>query len=88
MQLTEEDKRLLRKIGYRKKDFPQIEKAMQTKYTKYDYRHKRISRAKAIELLGREKFIYGLSRSAFHWSACQITSEGEEVGFDSCRLFK
>lgn len=93
MKLTEEDKQLLRKLGHPDADFPQIEEAMQTKYTKYDYQGKRISREKAIELLGRRKYICGLSRSAFHWSAVQHVSEndGSEddvVGFDSHNLFK
>ena len=93
MKLTEEDKQLLRKLGHPDTDFPQIEEAMQTKYTKYDYQGKRISREKAVELLGRRKYICGLSRSAFHWDAVQLVSENngpEEnvVYFNSHNLFK
>ena len=93
MKLTEEDKQLLREIGHSDEDFPQIEEAMQTKSTEYTFQGKRISRAKAIELLGRRKYLCGLSRSAFHWSAVQPVGESDDpedgvIRFDSHNLFK
>ena len=85
MKLTIEDKKTLHDIGIPDSDFQQIERAM-TK-TDYKYRSRKISREKAIELLGRKNYLSGLSRSAFHWTAARETATGECVYFDSCRLF-
>lgn len=85
MKLTIEDKKILADMGVPNRDFPQIERAM-TK-TDYKYRSRKISREKAIELLGRKSYLSGLSRSAFHWTAARETATGECVYFDSCRLF-
>lgn len=88
MKLTKKDKDLLSSWGYTERDFSQIEEAMRCDKTKYDLDGKPIGREKAIQLLGRLKYLAGISRSAFHWSAAQMTDDGREVGFDSRRLFK
>lgn len=50
---------------------------------------KRISRAEAIRRLGREGWLFGLARSAFHADAVRKTADGKNyVMFDSRRLFK
>ena len=50
---------------------------------------RRISRKEAIELLGRETWLSGLDRSAFHWSAMRQTKDDKGyVYFDSSKLFK
>ena len=92
MKLTQEDQQLLKEIGHLDDDFPQIKLAMQNRYTKYRYQNKYISRERAIQLLGRRKYICGLSRSAFHWSAAQVVGacnnpEDGVVYFDSRNLF-
>lgn len=74
-------------------DLPQIEDAADvTTYTLYkgDKKEGRISREKAIELCGREKWLSGLSRAAFHWTAMREVKgkENEYVGFDARRLFR
>lgn len=86
MKLTNKDKKILRSFGHSDSDFVQIEEAAGK--TKYDLEGKRISRAKVIELIGRKQFLAGLSRSAFHWSAAQLTDDGMEVGFDSSAYFR
>ena len=86
MKLTNEDKKILRSFGHPDSDFAQIEEAAGK--TKYDLDGKRISRAKVIELIGRKQFLAGLSRSAFHWSAAQLTDDGMEIGFDSSAYFR
>ena len=88
MKLTDEDKALLLELGETEDNFRQVEEAMKTCYTKYSCDVKTISRQKAIELLGRRKYICGLTRSAFHWTAVQETSDGKTVHFDSRRLFR
>lgn len=91
MKLTSEDKDLLRQWGYVDKDFPQIEFAMQARYTKYKLGNKAISRGRALGLLGRPQYLSGIARSAFHYTAARTIGENEESGvvfFDSSRLFK
>ena len=91
MKLTGEDKALLRQYGYADEDFPQIELAMQARYTKYKLGNTAISRERALGLLGRRKYLSGIARSAFHYTAARIVGDDEESGvvyFDSSRLFK
>ena len=91
MKLTSEDKALLRQYGYADENFPQIELAMQTRYTKYKLGNTAISRERALGLLGRRKYLSGIARSAFHYTAARTIEESEESGvvcFDSSRLFR
>ena len=88
MKLSDADKNLLLNWGHPAGDFPQIEKALQTQFTKYSLDSQPISHATAIAVLGREKFLSGISRSAFHGTAARETDGGESVLFDSSRLFK
>ena len=91
MKLTSEDKDLLRQWGYVDKDFAQIELAMQARYTKYKLGTTAISRKRALGLLGRRKYLSGIARSAFHYTAARTVGDDEKSGvvfFDSSRLFK
>lgn len=91
MKLIKKDKELLLKNGYTEEDFPQIETAMLKKNTKYELNDKLISREEAIAILGREKYVSGISRSAFHWSAVRQVKEGSDkelIYFDSSNLFR
>lgn len=88
MKLTSEDKELLLCWGYKEEDFLQIEAAMRKSITKYEIADKKIKREEAIEMLGREEYLSGIARSAFHWSAARVTSNGEVIHFNSSRLFK
>ena len=94
MKLTEKDKEDLLAMDVPPEDFRQIADAAQLKYTKYSLyakgseRGKRISRDDAIRLLGRKEWLSGLSRSAFHFTACRDTLDGASfVLFDSHKLF-
>lgn len=91
MKLAESDKELLISWGFAEKDFPQIEEAFQKSKTKYKLGSTPISREKAINLLGRERYLSGISRSAFHFSAAREvpnSTTGENIYFDSSALFK
>ena len=94
MKLTNKDKEILRQFGDEEADFEQIERAIgKTTYTLWSIKNgknvgTKITAKKAIELLGREKFLSGISRSAFHWSAGQDTDDGREICFNSSRLFR
>lgn len=89
MKLTKANKALLIKWGYSSEDIPQIEKAIGV--SKY-YLHKKeestpISSKQALELLGQEKFLSGIARSAFHYSAFR-ENDNVQIFFDSKRLFR
>lgn len=86
MKLTRKDKELLTKWGHREADFNQIERA--TTKTIYETNEKKISINEALEILSREEYLSGISRSAFHRSACRENEKGQMVYFDSSKLFK
>lgn len=87
MKLNEQDKKLLIEWGFEKYDFSQIEAAMQKSKTKYIYHGDEISRELAIEILGKEQYLLGIARSAFHFTAFRQNELGEGVIFDSSELF-
>ena len=87
MKLTEEDRVYLREECHEDdEDIRQIEKVISKTTFKLD--GKRIPLKEAIDLLGREEFLSGMDRSAFHWSAVRMTPDGREIHFDSRRFFR
>lgn len=94
MRLTKEDKEFLRSLYEGEEYFPQIEEAMDnTTYELCDEDGKEtirtITREEAIELLGRENWISGIDRSAFHWTAMRQTKDGKNyIMFNSSKLFR
>ena len=88
MKLTSNDKGMLRKWGFSDQDFAQIEEALQKSKTKYKLGSDPISREEAIVILGREAFLSGISRSAYHFTAARQTPDGKIVYFDSSNLFR
>ena len=93
MKLTNKDKNYLLSIGYTENDFEQIGNI--AKYTKYEMFTKEdesivttITQKKTIELLGRNTFLSGLGRTAFHQSAVRYIYEGTiYVVFDGSNFF-
>ena len=69
MKLTSEDKKLLLEWGHRKEDLNQIAKATtKTEYELYNgSNHEKITLTEVLEILDREIYLSGISRSAFHW---------------------
>lgn len=110
MKLTNEDKKQLKENGYTENDFPQIERAMQKSITTYKVfnlkteKSEKISREQAIKILGRDVWLSGIARSAFHWDTSRDNMRGyfkpntadyvitqqptHIVHFDSSKLFK
>ena len=88
VKLTLKDKALLRSWGHTEDDLSQIETAIHSSKTQYTLEGVPIDREEALRLLGREKYLSGISRSAFHYSAVRETYDGKCVSFDSSRLFK
>ena len=88
MELEKEDRAFLAALGYDEHDLPQIENALHASRTTYSLDGEPITRAQALHLLGRESYLAGISRSAFHFTAVQSTENGKTVGFDSYKLFQ
>lgn len=88
MTLSASDKELLLNCGYSEDDIPQIQRAYQKSMTKYCLENTRITREKAISVLGWEAYLTGLARSAFHVTAVRETKNSEIVYFNSRNLFK
>lgn len=88
MRLTNDDKDILRRFGHEDKDFAQIERAMEKRYTTYRLNVTPVTREDAILLLGRIRYLAGIARSAFHYTACQECPGLGFMYFDSRKLFK
>ena len=87
MKLTKKEKEILLSFGHLPEDFPQIEYAMaKTIYILND--NEKITIKKAKELLGIEKFLSGISRSAFHYTSTRITDNNDVISFDSSKIFE
>lgn len=88
MKLNKTDKETLLGWGYSERDFPQIEKAFKKSKTKYELDWMPISREVAISLLGIERYLSAIARSAFHYTAARNTPDGKVIYFDSSKLFR
>lgn len=99
MRMSQKDVAFLYKIGETdEQDIQQISRAAtKTKYYvsallsngQPDTKERRISQKEAIAILGRERFLAGLDRSAFHWSATVESEDGTMlVYFDSSAFFR
>lgn len=90
--LTKEDKALLKRWGYPRQDQAQIEEAINRSTYKLEDSsgEKVITKDKAIEVLGKETFLSGISRSAFHFTCSRNPEDNPKirVSFDSSILFK
>ena len=83
--LNSEDVKMLKGWGYKtSEDLEQIQTAMLLSEIKLN--GKKAGVKKAVEILGREKFLGGISRSAFHSTSANETA-GNYVEFDSSVLF-
>ena len=84
-KLTEKDKKTLLEWGYLKEDLQQIEDGANIGTITFTYKHRRVEHEitpqKAIRIIGREQFLSGLSRAAFHWSAIEYVRDNDKNGF-------
>lgn len=82
MELTEKDKQTLSRYGYTGGDMPQIQSAAAR--CRYEDRDgNRLTAEETIKRIGREMWLSGLGRAAFHW-----TCERDGVHFDCSVIFK
>lgn len=88
--LTDVDKELLTHYGYTATDFAQIEECANKSVYILDEESpgaRPIRIEEALQLLGRELFLSGISRSAFHWTSSRETPDGQHtVSFESGRF--
>lgn len=93
MEFTDSDKAYLRKQYGNEKAFQEdlpylMIWADRTRYEllkKDGSLEKRISRASAIRLLGRNGWLSGIVRATFHWTAMRELPNGKLVYFDASR---
>lgn len=91
--LTKEDKDFLRQKGYSIKDVAEIDyAASRSRYfrvveTQGETLDVPISAQQAVDILGKELWLSGISRSTFHWTCSRISSDGTTVRFDSSSAF-
>lgn len=86
VKLTERDRELLRGYGHSEHDMEQIAQAIRC--TEYTVDGTRITADEAVTILGREEFLSGISRSAFHYTAAREAEDHSIVYFDSSKLFR
>lgn len=85
MKLTKSDKELLKTLGYNDKDMIRIEEAMNN--TEYVLKNRNVTRRKVLNVLSREEYLRGISKSAFHRTAKILIGNNEYVFFNSFRIF-
>ena len=104
LRLSDSDIEYLKKIGHTEEDIPQIEEALNnTIYTlgnagkssdgsieiPDEQNDVEITAQEAREILGDEKFLSGLSRSAFHYTSGRWNNDDTKyVSFDSSKIFE
>lgn len=80
MKLTNKDKNYLLSIGYGNDDFSIIEETVRfIRYELIGIPDIRISKDKAIKILGRELFINGIGRATFHGTAIRRCTENTNI---------
>lgn len=90
-KLSREDRKLLTEWGVAEKDFQRIKDVGRyttfTLFTKGNDEGKKVSAAKAIEVLGWKTYLSGIVRSSFHQTAERHNENGDSILFDSSRYF-
>lgn len=86
MKLTDKDKKTLLKWGYKESDMSQLnEAARRCNYTNDD--GDELTAEQAIGILGRDIWLSGVSRAAFHWTAAREAG-CNSVYFDCSGMFR
>ncbi len=86
MVLTQKDKEYLLDLRHEMRGLGQLKEAVNE--TVYTLNGNEITAEKTRELFGKENFLSGFSRSAFHWSTSrEIDGSNKVVEFDSSSPF-
>ena len=80
-KLTDRDKKVLMKAGYPEEDMEQIEiEANVCRYTRNTKGLKyEIDRDEVIRAVGRDKWLYSIGRTAFHWSTSDSCKRSKDT---------
>lgn len=86
-QITDEDVKVLREMGYLKKDIYEIEKKyLCINYSVKDLKKKSgwkcFSLEKVLPLINREEWLSGIGRAVFHSTASRELKDGTQVLFE------
>lgn len=84
--LTRKDMAILREFGHNRSEYKQITECANMCVYRDGDGHT-ISYKDAIDILGRENFLSGISRAAFHWT-CSRETNGVWISFDCSDFFK
>lgn len=92
-KLTKTQKNDLLADGYHKSDLLQIEQGVNLGIFTHNKnkKEKAITWEKALDILGEDKFLSGISRASFHWNCCRYIDDNKQdefVYFDFSKLFK
>lgn len=88
MKLTKKEKEIILAMGYENSDLQQIEE-VQNAIKLTDEKNKIVGKKKARTILGLEKYLSGLARASFHWSALRKTDDEKQfIYFDAHNYFK
>lgn len=86
MRLTEQEKKTLRKQGYNASEMKQLQMAA----SRCDYEDEKgncVDAEDVIEWLGREEWLSGVARAAFHWTSVR-DNNGRTICFDCSNMFR
>lgn len=88
--LTKEDRRCLIDLGYSASDITEINYAARKTIIRKDDGGKTsdITPDEARAILGQKKFLSGLGRSSFHWTATREGPGGVLIHFDSTPAYQ
>ena len=88
MKFTEKDIKYFLDCGYFESDIPQIKRAKRFLRLTNE-KGEKMTQDKAVEVLGRENFLSGLSRASFHWTSSRESENGKHtIYFDCSKLFE
>lgn len=90
MQMTDSDRQFFLRVGHPETDLPQLSRAMRDVRLTISNgsEEKPISASEAIKVLGRETFLSGISRAAFHCSCGRTSSDGQYIAFSLSHWWK
>lgn len=92
MKLTKADKETILGWGYRENELWQVQEAANVAVYKLYSPHvqgKKIGVKKTIEILGREGWLSGICRAAFHWTAGRASLDEKcKVIIDCSSMFR
>lgn len=85
-KLTKQDKKMLLNWGHAEQDFPWIQKAANSGCRYKNEKGEQLTTEQVIKILGREEWLSGLARAAYHWTSERVHN-GIWVSFDCSSMY-